>query len=256
MGCRIDYSLDWATRATHEAQMHRQNSFVTLTFSDEFLPITGSIAKSDVQLFTERLRYHFPENNFSYMACGEYGEQLARPHYHAILFGLDFPDKKQETQKLYSSQKLQEIWPYGHSTIGEVNYKTAAYTARYSLKKVRGAEADEHYKKCNPQTGEVYDIEPEFLLTSRRPAIGKTWLEKYHTDLQKGFVTIEGKKRPIPKYYLRKYPQYDDVSASLLKSKREAMYDPYDPERASDRLRVKEKIKQSQINRLNRSLHQ
>lgn len=235
--------------------MHPQNSFLTLTFSDEFMPTNGSIAKSDITQFIDRTRYHFPEQQFSFMACGEYGEKLGRPHYHVLLFGIDFPDKKQETQTLCTSNKLQELWPYGHSTIGKVTYQSAAYTARYALKKINGDKAEDHYKKFQPTTGEIYDIEPEFLLTSRNPAIGKRWLEKYHQDLQKGFITIEGKKRQIPKYYLKLYPQYDDYNASLLKSKRQSMYDPYDPERASDRLKVKETIKQSKINRLTRSLH-
>lgn len=258
IGCRLDRSGEWAIRCLHESKMHEQNCFLTLTFADEYMPTTGSVSKRDLQLFFKRFRSAIAPKKISYLACGEYGEHLGRPHYHAVIFGYDFQDKKlhqvHNENNLYTSKELENYWPYGHNIIGEVTYQSAAYVARYTMKKVTGDKAQEHYKKCNPQTGEIYDIEPEFLLSSRNPAIGRRFLEKYPTDLEKGFLTVDGKKRGIPKYYQKKYPEINDFRASLLKSEARLKYDPLDPENCGDRLRVKEKVKLAQITQLKRSL--
>lgn len=245
-------------RATHEAKQHRQNAFLTLTYSDEHLPTTGSVSKRDLQLAIKKIRTAIYPTKISYMACGEYGDQLGRPHYHMLLFGYDFVDKKLHTKQndipLYTSQELENYWPWGHSLIGEVTYQSAAYVARYTMKKVNGDQAEEHYKKVNTTTGEIHEIEPEFLIASRNPAVGLRWLNKYHRDLEKGYLTVNGKKRGIPKYYEKKYPDFNEYQATMLKAERKQSYDPLDPELAGDRLRVKEIVKGSQIERLTRSL--
>ena len=74
--------------------------------------------------------------------CGEYGDKLGRPHYHAIIFGVTFVDKKlwsiRRGNNLYRSATLEKLWPYGFSSIGTVNFETAAYVARYVTKKITG----------------------------------------------------------------------------------------------------------------------
>jgi uncharacterized protein (DUF736 family) len=71
------------------------------------------------------------------------------------------------------------------------------------MKKRKGDqdEIDEYYKLVDEETGEIHQLEPEFCLMSRRPGIGKTWLEKFRTDTDKDFVTIRGDKMALPKYY-------------------------------------------------------
>ena len=43
---------------------------------------------------SKRLRDRVGYGRFRFYACGEYGETTNRPHYHAILFNYDFPDKQ------------------------------------------------------------------------------------------------------------------------------------------------------------------
>src|SRR4051812_44423311 len=56
LGCRLDYSLKWATRCLHESQMHKQNCFITLTYNNLNLPKMGSLIERDFQLFMKRFR--------------------------------------------------------------------------------------------------------------------------------------------------------------------------------------------------------
>jgi hypothetical protein len=209
-GCRLDNARDWALRCYHEAQMHDENSFLTLTYNDKNLPKDGSIHKSHLQKFIKRLRKAIEPKRLRYYACGEYGEKMGRPHYHAIIFGYDFPDKEfhhvsnpkkrnrfstSDQNKVYTSGLLDSIWQKGYGTIGEVSFESAGYVARYIGKKIGGEMALEHYKGKNP----------EFALMSRRPGIGSKWLEKYFTDVYpKDFTTVNGRKMKPPRYYDKK----------------------------------------------------
>ena len=188
--------------------MHEENCFLTLTYNDQNLPKDKSLHKSEIQLFIKRLRKHYYPKRIRYYACGEYGNDFARPHYHACIFGHDFEDKEihkrghygtkttANTRRgefdIYRSKTLEKLWPKGFSTIGEVTFDSAAYVARYITKKINGKNSDDHYQGKTP----------EFALMSRRPGIGNEWLDKYLTDVYpKDYVTMRGKKlRPV-RYY-------------------------------------------------------
>jgi hypothetical protein len=187
--------------------MHKHNAFITLTFNEEHLPDDHSIRKEHVQKFFKRLRKRIGVD-IRYFACGEYGKQNNRPHYHAIIFGYDFPDKQLRSKTrngdlLFRSSTLEKAWKFGYSLIGDVTFESAAYVARYVMKKRKGdqEEIDEYYKLVDEETGEIHQLEPEFCLMSRRPGIGKNWLEKFKSDTDKDFVTIRGDKMALPKYY-------------------------------------------------------
>ena len=79
VGCRLERSRQWAIRCVHEAQMHRSNCFITLTYSPDFLPDPPSLNLRDFQLFMKRLRKRFGDG-IRFFHCGEYGEQCGRPH--------------------------------------------------------------------------------------------------------------------------------------------------------------------------------
>lgn len=195
IGCRLERSRQWAVRCMHEAQLHDRNCFLTLTYSPENLPEGGSLVKRDFQLFMKRLRKHAGVRVRFYY-CGEYGDRLQRPHYHACIFGFDFCDKTlwscRDGVKLYRSEVLERLWPLGHSTIGEVTFESAAYCARYITKKVTGGEADGHYGVRIP----------EFTGMSRRPGIGSNWLEKYSEDVYPAdIVVVRGRKCKPPRFY-------------------------------------------------------
>ena len=148
IGCRIDRSRQWAARCVHEAQLHTDNCFLTLTYADEHLPKHNSVSVKELQLFMRYLRRAIYPTKVRFFACGEYGDQFNRPHYHIALFGYDFPDKelftKRRANNLYISETLNKIWGKGHCSIGELNYQSAAYIARYVVKKINGDRAFEH----------------------------------------------------------------------------------------------------------------
>jgi hypothetical protein len=145
VGCRLERSRQWAVRCMHEAQMHTSNCFITLTYAPEFIREAKDLSLNyeHFQLFMKRLRKRFTGKTIRFYMAGEYGELRDRPHFHACIFGLDFEDKKflkrTETGSiLYTSKILEELWPYGYSSIGDVNFESAAYVARYIMKKVNG----------------------------------------------------------------------------------------------------------------------
>lgn len=140
IGCRLEKSRQWAMRIMHEAQLHEHNSFLTLTYSDQYLPKNNSLKKDDVQKFLKRLRRRL-DKPIRYYQCGEYGEKFHRPHYHMCLFGHDFYDDREHFKtstgdKLYVSELLSEVWGMGHCLIGDLTFESAAYVARYVTKKL------------------------------------------------------------------------------------------------------------------------
>lgn len=205
IGCRLNTANAWAVRCVHEAQMHDVNSFITLTYDDNNLPMHGSLCYRDFQLFLKRLRKKVGPVRF-YM-CGEYGENFDRPHYHSLLFGVDFDDKRQANSiyskhTIYRSATLEKLWPHGHSSIGEVNLTTAQYCASYTLKKVYGKNQSEHYSRVDPYTGEINELVPEFSKMSLKPGIGASWLMKYAPDVFNwDNCVVNGTILPVPKYY-------------------------------------------------------
>lgn len=201
-GCRLERSRQWAVRCLHEAQCHEHSCFVTLTYDDEHVPT--SLVYPHFQKFMRRLRKRFGKVRF-YM-CGEYGEQSFRPHFHACLFGVRFPDlqlwKDSEGIRLYRSEVLEQLWPYGFASVGDVTFESAAYVARYVMKKQTGDRADVHYRRVDVRTGEDVMVESEFSRMSLKPGIGFNWWKRYHGEVfvHDGCV-VRGRLVKPPRYY-------------------------------------------------------
>ncbi len=259
LGCRIDRSKEWAARIVHEAQMHQDKCFVTLTYDAENVPQDGSLNKQHFQKFMKRLRRANESKEIRYFHCGEYGEGLQRPHYHACLFGIDFDDREPHFATngvtTYISQELEKIWGKGFCTLGELNYQTAAYTARYIMKKVTGARAEEHYLRVNPTTGELHQLDPEYVTMSLRPGIGKTFYEKYETDFfpsDECPVPGKGVYKSVPKYYERLYAEKNPDTYEQIKKLRRVYRDTHADEYTGKRLDDKYKVKKAQLSQLPR----
>lgn len=272
IGCRLDRSLQWALRCVHEAQLHDQNSFITLTYSPEHHPQDGSLTKSHFQNFIRKLRYHFSERRLNpetgrlkryptatvrYFMCGEYGENFNRPHYHACLFGVHFPDreviKESEGIILYNSPTLDSIWGKGFTSIGDVTFETAAYTARYITKKITGEKAQDHYQTSCQHTGNLIALEPEYTTMSLKPGIAADWFAKYKTDLYPSdFAVHQGKRVKIPRYYDKRM-ELEDEDFETIKLQRKQNARKFLSENTPERLAVREKIKHLNFKKLTRS---
>lgn len=259
IGCRLAKSKEWAIRCVHEAQLHEKNCFITLTYNNENLPTDGNLRVRDFQLFMKKLRSKHPNEKIRFFHCGEYGEKFSRPHYHAALFNFDFEDKevlrKTRGTTLWVSEELNKIWGKGFATIGELNFNSAAYIARYITKKITGAQAEEHYEQMN-EYGELIQRQKEYITMSRRPGIAKEWVEKYKSDVYPSDeVIINGKKFRPPKYYDRCYEHYYQGDYLKLKAKRKAKAKSKKIQENStpERLQVREKIQMLKAKELKRS---
>jgi len=252
-GCRLERSRQWAMRCVHEASLYDHNCFITLTYAEN--PI--SFRKSDLQKFFKRLRHHFPNATIRYFACAEYGERLNRPHFHACIFGFDFPDKVLLSVRggvnLYRSDILSDIWGLGFCSIGDVTFESAAYVARYVLKKINGKDADEHYEHITPE-GEVIDRAPESVYMSRRPGIASDWYDLFKRDLEKDFLTMRGQKMRPPRFYDRCLHRDDPTAFDIKKNSRKAKALENAADNTPARLLAKRQIKERKLKILNRGL--
>lgn len=230
IGCRLEKSKQWATRCMHEAQMHTQNCFITLTYNDDHLPSDQSLHHRDFQLFFKRLRKKYSHLKIRYYMAGEYGTNYGRPHFHACIFGWKPNDlkmwKKTGDSNLYRSQDLESLWvdnngnSIGYTSVGDVTFESAAYVARYIMSKQNsdnlnpntGKPYNAVYDYINPKTGEITKKTPEYNKMSLKPGIGATWIKKYMSDVYpSGEVIIRGNKKILaPKYYDKKFKEHAD----------------------------------------------
>lgn len=196
---------------------------------------------------------------FRYYMCGEYGEKYRRPHYHICIFGYEFADrtywrKSPSGEKLYRSKTLEKLWPLGHSTIGDVTFESAAYVARYVMKKVNGEKQKKHYEVIDKDTGEIKEIIPEYNDMSRRPGLGTNWIKKYTADVYpQGRVIVRGKPSNAPRFYDKYIRKEDYYTYDELKLQREHDARQQYLEQTHERLRVREQVTLARIKSLKRN---
>lgn len=237
--------------------MHPENSFITLTYNDEHVPTDYSVKLDHFQKFMKRLRKSVEPKKVRFFACGEYGDQNLRPHYHALIFNHQFSDLKlrrtnKNNHNLYISEELTKLWPLGFHEIGHLTWKTAAYTARYCMKKINGDSADSHYMRKSPIDGNYYRVSEEFAVGSRRPGLGALWFNKFKSDaFPSDFVIVDGRKKKVPKYYLNKLNEEDQQKIQRAR-KRQALSRRSD--NTPERLRVREIVQEAKLKTLKRDL--
>ncbi|AXF52360.1 MAG: replication initiator protein [Microviridae sp.] len=241
IGCRLEYSRQWANRCMLELPYHDQAWFVTLTYDDAHVPKTFSVdpetgeaispvmtlRKRHFQLFMKQLRYRFSGDHIRFFAAGEYGTNSLRPHYHAILFGLHLKDLVLYKRSVldypyFNSESLSRCWvdssdgsQRGYVVAGAVSWDTCAYVARYILKKQKGATASV-YQELN--------IEPEFSLMSRKPGIGRQYYDDHPDMFKYDKINVKtpagGRSFTHPLYLRRLYEIDDPVGSFELSEKR------------------------------------
>lgn len=259
VGCRLERSRNWAMRCMDEAQISKDNSFITLTYSDDNLPEDGNLVKRDLQLFFKRLRKNL-DKKVRYYACGEYGEKFGRPHFHACIFGYSFPDRKflkvtGSGFNIYRSMELEKSWTVGYASVSDFSFETAAYVARYCMKKVTGKDSDEHY--VNKDTGVIKN--KEFTVMSRggnvksgnNRGIGYSWYDKFRSDMFPfGTKVVNGVECKTPRYYDGLYEKENPIGFAKLKAKRNSLINIM--ENTMMRLLVKEEVTLNKIAKLKR----
>lgn len=205
--CKIKESKQWAQRSVAESEMHVDNWFITLTYNDEHLPPSVPtfsrhnyefgfwfpLLYEDFEGFKKRLlehmRYHFDVDGIRFLMCGEYGPKTGRPHFHVIFYGLPLPDVQKHCDvtvggKKYvylTSKLIEDKWGKGFVTIGEVNWNTSAYVARYVLKKFSNLEEYDYCKLCYENGREP--LPPEMRQASRRPGLGRPYFEAHKDEI-------------------------------------------------------------------------
>lgn len=202
--------------------------------------------------------------------CGEFLPWLGRPHYHMCLFGHGFDDKKYFKSingcHHFNSDSLNDLWTdpqsgifMGHATISDLTVDSAAYTARYSLKKITGDLANEknldtglsHYQRLTCD-GEVMNLTPEFVIMSNRSGIGAGWFERYYKEvMDNDSVMFKECRIKPPRYYDKKL---ENINPSRLEENKEIRVDKAEnnPDNTLERLEVREYIAKQAIKKLSR----
>lgn len=191
--------------------MHEHSCFVTLTYENA----PPSLRYEDFQLFMKRLRKRF-YNDYTgegvrFFVAGEYGSVNWRPHFHAMLFGVDFQEwdsrvfKSSGQFKLYESDLLNSLWPAGFASVGRCDPASAAYCANYCIAKVSGEKAEGHYPTYVALSGERTRLVPEFGRMSLKPGIGVPWYRKFSSDLHTQDIAFlrGGRKKKVPRSYMK-----------------------------------------------------
>lgn len=253
--CRLNRATQWAVRCMHEKQMTTDHEFITLTFNDAHLPKDWSLDRRYWQLFMKRVRKLYGKGP-RYFGCGEYGDNLGRPHFHAIMFNFPLKDKKpifsQGGRTYYTSETLQRLWsdsagPIGYVMTTGVSFASAQYVARYVTKKMTGKKSRAHYRVMICATGEIVELQPEFPMCSTDPGIGSSWFDKYGlTDLfPKDFCTVQTSdgafRVAVPRYYMKKLEKVSPDLYISMKARRLERAKELAPDNTPERLLAKEK---------------
>lgn len=183
--CLANKRNAWSFRLKQELKTAKAAFFVTLTYSDSFLPGDGGLVKSDFQNYMKRVR---KKVKVRYYAVGEYGENTMRPHYHALVFGSGSPGKL--SRVLTDSWSLKGV-PMGHVLVGSLTHASIHYTTKYVI------------NKSNFPKG----LQKPFSLMSRRPAIGYNYIvnaKRYHKRNKSFLVNDHGHVFTLPRYYKEK----------------------------------------------------
>jgi hypothetical protein len=274
--------------------MDEGNTFVTLTYRSKWecdsnqlkngwhVPDDWSLHKSHFQKFMKRLRrrsYEIVDGKKKYQRirffhAGEYGAvcrhereveeceycNVGRPHYHAVLFNWSPDDWEPVGQRhditYYTSPRLEAIWKYGFVQVAEVSFESAAYVARYCLKKRTGEGAQGHYENMDDD-GVIHKVLPEYCTMSRSPGLGAEFYEQYKDDIWPADevpVPGSGVFKKVPRYYQEILEAEDPLTLEEMKAVRKKFMQEHGDEYTPERLMDKYKVKKAQVDLLKRTL--
>lgn len=254
LDCRMEHARQWAVRCMHEASCHERNCFVTLTYDNENLPANMSVNVRVWQLFAKKLRKRL--GRFRFFHCGEYGDLRNRPHYHALIFGQDFGDKKfwkmsKSGEPLYTSKMLSDTWGLGFCSVGSVSFQSARYVASYVNKKIKTSGK---FSRVNYdyRSQKYLEVENEYGTMSRGEGIGAKWCDRWGDDTYpRDELIIDGKAIKPPRYYDERRAaaknECSDLSTEMsqVKGKRRKAAKRRCSDVTPERLKAREKILKS-----------
>jgi len=250
-GCKLEQSRQWAVRCMHEKRLHDQSCFITLTYDADHLPPGNTLVKADLSNFLKRLR-HDTGPGLRFFACGEYGEKTNRPHYHVLLLNSDFADKRLiksgSEYNLYASARLSKLWTAGNHALGDVTFESAAYVARYCMKK----------KKNHNSSLECSRVQ-EYIVMSRRPGLGANYFSKFQDEIiNHDTIIVNGVPAALPRFYDNKLAGltgfseqiglYSKMELIKLKRRRKLTSPLSRAERSLRRLRIREVVMLAKLN--------
>lgn len=231
IACMYKYSQNWALRLSHEAQLHKESCFITLTYNENNLPKNATLDPVHLKRFIDRLSKYIKrkENKdicIRYFSCGEYGDKEYRPNYHIAVFGwvpkdLRYFKNTIKQTALYLSSIVEKIWGNGFISVGlDMSSKALIYLTKYMTK----------LQKWNKKN------KAPFVRMSNRPGIGAGWLAEYRIDGRKivytkfkrdvyttDLIYDNGFTKKPPKYYDR-IAEKLGVDVKAIKQKRQNYY--------------------------------
>lgn len=243
--CRQNKRRQKTTRMALEARNWNDSLFVTLTYDDEHLPTQymdpntgqyffhdgGVLCPPDLRLFINKIRVKLPPKSFRYFACGEYGDETFRPHYHLVFFG--FSKAKHESL-------IRESWSEPYSKIPfcspdrldvqvpKSDWDVAQYCCSYIMKRMTNAS--------DPR---LENRTPEFFRSSK--GIGLSFVDDYVRALQ----TQSGNA-----YTAR----MEDIPRSILLNGKNLPLDRYMQEKILNALDPDQKIKKARLTKFEKSM--
>lgn len=194
--CRAN-RVSWLTFCGENAKLdaYRKGygcSFITLTYDDTHLPSHGSLDKRDFNCFFKRLRryieYHkLPYNagDIKYIACGEYGDNTLRAHYHVCFFGLD---------SNIARSVIRSCWKKGLIDVKPLKNGAIRYVTSYIHKQSFGSYNQKYYD---------LGVIPPFVVHSKEMYSSELernieYITSHNYCYRKGSVDV-----PVPRYVRR-----------------------------------------------------
>lgn len=192
--CLSNKRIDWSSRLMQEYRVSSSAYFVTLTYSDRFLPSCG-VVKRHLQLYFKRLRKLQPDVRIRYYAVGEYGSKTLRPHYHAIIFN----SSEKAISQAWTFFINGKVVPIGIVHLGKVTEASVSYTLKYVVQS----------KEPVPD-----GFNPGFALMSRGYGLGLNYLTDemlaWHRSGERVYMMKYGEKLRLPRFYKDKiWPNTD-----------------------------------------------
>jgi len=227
---------EWSFRLMQEHKQCDTAYFVTLTYDPMSIPYSPrgykTLEKNDLKRFFKRLRYYhsdkriytnmrdlgiYQKKPIKYYACGEYGTQTKRPHYHAIIFNAHHKDIERSWD-VVKNQDGQEVRA-GDIHIGQVTLASCRYVMKYMAKKT-----DKPYPY-------PWDGQKQFSFKSN--GLGKDYLTKemikwHRASYSRNYcVYLGGYKCSMPRYYRDKIWTTKDEQLELMYHISDAMDEEY-----------------------------